>query len=208
MDRVQGVALSHLIVPGQSGPACRPEGSRNAANPAQSRRRRAWASFRDLVPVRMSVHATHSGSVPCPPRSTGPGALPLRTGARICVARSDQPDARSCRCEQVRYAHVYAELLICIRDQQYSGRHVAENWYPGLGGPIRFGADSVNMRTSRLACNMRTSRLACRTSGSVRFSAPMVRPFGASSIRADVLLLSDARAVPAQQDSRPTMSLA
>jgi len=33
MDHVQGVALNQPIVPGQSGPACRPEGSRSAASP-------------------------------------------------------------------------------------------------------------------------------------------------------------------------------
>jgi hypothetical protein len=42
MDRVQGVPLDHLIVPGQSGPACHPEGIRSAANPEHSRRRRPW----------------------------------------------------------------------------------------------------------------------------------------------------------------------
>src|SRR5262245_9558409 len=50
-----------------------------------------------LLPVRMGVHAAHSGSAPCPPGATGPGAPPLRTGARIRIARSDQPNDRSCR---------------------------------------------------------------------------------------------------------------
>jgi hypothetical protein len=34
MDRVQDVPFNQLIVPGQSGPACRPEGSRSAASPS------------------------------------------------------------------------------------------------------------------------------------------------------------------------------
>jgi hypothetical protein len=41
MDRVQGIVRNQLIVPGQSGPACRPEGSRSAASPEHSRRPRA-----------------------------------------------------------------------------------------------------------------------------------------------------------------------
>jgi len=96
-------------------PARRPEGSRSAASPEHSRRRRAGR-----VPSRPRSHTDERAR--CPPWfsavsavSDRPGALPLRAGARICVARSDQPNDRSCRIAGVAHSHVHALLFIFYR---------------------------------------------------------------------------------------------
>jgi hypothetical protein len=83
-----------------------------------------------MVPSHVPQSARDSGQAVRCARTHPPGAIPRVARKRMPAV---SPESTGSRCERVPSAHAYAELGISIRDQQCSGRHVAEHWYPPFG---------------------------------------------------------------------------
>jgi len=125
MDRVQGIVRNQLIVPGQSGPACRPEGSRSAASPEHSRR--PWAR---RLPSRPRSRTDERAR--CPQWFSAVSAVSDRTGCSTASNWSKDPrstvrpaqrsvmprSARSCR----RARTVTADGMALPREQCVGSR--------------------------------------------------------------------------------------
>src|SRR5215469_449274 len=107
----QAGASGRLIVLGNQALPAGPVGSHSAVSPehhvAAVRRLPFATSFLYARACTLTTAVSAVSAV-----SDRTGAIPLRTGARICVTRSDQPDARTA--EDAVSAHSYVLLRVII----------------------------------------------------------------------------------------------